>query len=266
MRQDALSSEKMMRAASVTGLPAASVTLPSSVDAREVSTSVTFSPVLNSRGLSVMSSAPSMTAFRNWFSALARRTNSPIIPFMVNVMSGETTAGCGVGMPIMSFGAAGRGADADPLGAPAPAVPCSNRIWPMMVAPGEVVDHQVLDVRRDGQRHARHLARFAARSVRAELHRPLLDAEPVGARRNVAHLEASLSRRWRSRSSTMPVPPAARRHRLPLVRAAGRPCESVTMPETWNSRPVTMRISMPGVSAPARARTRAAAPSSAVPG
>ena len=44
------------------------------------------------------------------------------------------------------------------------------------------------------------------------------------------------------------------------------PFESVTIPETRNKRPDMTRISMPGVSAPARVRTRWADASSAVPG
>ena len=123
-------------------------------------------------------------------------------------------------------------------------------------------DDDAFDVGVDGQRQDRHLAGVAV-AIRA---RAAGRGPPAGSFR----AECSASGSARSRRSRSRRCWSRRCQALltsdPLMRHDDRPCESVMVPEIRNRRPDTMRISTPGVSPPARARTRCADASSGVPG
>ena len=128
-------------------------------------------------------------------------------------------------------------------------------------------DHHVVDVGRDVHRDRSHLTRVGGRAVGcAWLPGPLLaNHQAVIAWRDVPHLESSLLVGVEPEGGETGAAGSDPEER-PLVREAGAPLESMTEPAIRNRRPDTMRISTPGVSAAARARTRCAAPSSAVLG
>ena len=86
---------------SLAGLPLASVTVPSTVDVRDVNVNTTLSFCLNSYGVSVMSRPLTVTDLSDCPAAPTLRINSPIRRFIVNVRSGCTIADGVICSPAM---------------------------------------------------------------------------------------------------------------------------------------------------------------------